>query len=137
MIVKSFVDTNVLVYADDPHDPRKQDMATTLVEAALRSQLGVVSTQVLQEYFHIASRKLRLEAKLLRAKIEILTQLSIVQVDPPLILAAIDLHRLHQLSFWDALVLQAAVTFGCRELLTEDLQPGFTYGGVRVVNPFA
>ena len=65
-----------------------------------------------------------------------MASMNVVQVDPPLILAAIDLHRLHQLSLWDALILQAAAAAGCRELLSEDMQPGFRHGGVVVVNPF-
>ena len=62
--------------------------------------------------------------------------MSVVQVDPTLILAAIDLQRLHQLSLWDALIVEAAALSGYRELLSEDLQPGFRYGGVTIVNPF-
>ncbi len=62
--------------------------------------------------------------------------MSVARVDPTLILAAIDLHRLHQLSLWDALIVAAAALSGGRELLNGDLQPGFRYGGVTVVNPF-
>ena len=137
MIARSFVDTNVLVYADDPRDPVKQGRATKLIAAAFLSRLGVVSTQILQEYFNAATTKLRLDAGLVRTKIELLASMPVVQVDPPLILAAIDLHRLHRLSIWDALILQAAIAGGCRELLSEDMQPGFRHGGVVVTNPFA
>jgi predicted nucleic acid-binding protein len=137
MIARSFVDTNVFVYADDPRDPDKQARATELIAVALRSRLGVVSTQVLQEYFNTATQKLRLDAGLARLKVELLASMSVVQVDPPLILAAIDLHRLHRFSIWDALIFQAAAAGGCRELLSEDMQAGFRHGGVVVVNPFA
>ena len=137
MIARSFVDTNVFVYADDPRDPFKQARATELVAAGLRTRLAVVSTQVLQEYFSAATRKLRLDVGLARTKVELMASMNVVQVDPPLILAAIDLHRLHQLSLWDALILQAASAAGCRELLSEDMQAGFRHGGVVVVNPFA
>lgn len=136
MIVRSFVDTNVFVYADDPRDPFKQARATELVAGALQSRLGVVSTQVLQEYFSTATQKLRLDVSLARNKVELMTTLSVVQVDANLILAAIDLHQLHRLSIWDALILHAAAAGGCRELLSEDMQPGFRFGGVVVVNPF-
>lgn len=136
MIVRSFVDTNIVVYADDPRDPVKQARATELIVVAMRTRLGVVSTQVLQEYYNAATKKLRLQAALARTKVELLASMSVVQVDPPLILAAIDLHRLHRLSLWDALIVEAAALSGCRELLSEDLQPGFRHGGVTVVNPF-
>ena len=122
MIARSFVDTNVFVSADDPRDPFKQARA---VAAGLRTRLGVVSTQVLQEYFSTANRKLRLDAGLARTKVELMASLSVAQVDPPLIVAAIDLHRLHQLSLGDALILQAAA--GWRDLLSEDMQPGFRH----------
>jgi predicted nucleic acid-binding protein len=136
MIARSFVDTNVFVYADDPRDPFKQARAMELVTAGLRTRLGVVSTQVLQEYFSTAIRKLRLDAGLARTKVELMASMSVVPVDPALILSAIDLHRLHQLSLWDALILQAAAAAGCRELLSEDMQTGFRHGGVVIVNPF-
>jgi predicted nucleic acid-binding protein len=136
MIVRSFVDTNVFVYTDDPRDPIKQARATELVGTAMRSRMGVVSTQVLQEYFNTATQKLRLAHDLARRRVELIASMQVVQVDPPLILAAIDLHRLHQLSLWDALIFQAAIAAGCRELLSEDMQPGFRHAGVVVVNPF-
>ena len=137
MIARSFVDTNVFVYADDPRDPLKQARATDLIAAAIGTRLGVVSTQVLQEYFSSATQKLRLDVSVARRKVELMAAMSVVQVDATLILAAIDLHQAHRLSIWDALILQAAAAGGCRELLSEDLQPGFSYGGVVVVNPFA
>ena len=103
--------------------------------AGIKRQARVVSTQVLQEYFNTATAKLRLDAGLARAKVELVASIDLVQV-APLILAAIDLHRLHRLSFWDALILQAAAAAGCRELLSEDMQAGIRHGGVVVVNPF-
>lgn len=136
MIVRSFLDSNVIVYTDDPDEHAKRERAVQLVAAARRTGLGVVSTQVLQEYFNATTRKLATPAAAARVKVEALTRLSVVQVDAALILAAIDLHGLHRLSIWDALILQAAAAAGCRELLSEDMQPGFRHAGVVVVNPF-
>jgi predicted nucleic acid-binding protein len=136
MIVRSFLDSNVVVYTDDPDEHAKRERAVELVAAARATGLGVVSTQVLQEYSNATTRKLGTPAAAARVKVEALARLAVVQVDPPLILAAIDLHRLHQLSIWDALILQAAAAAGCRELLSEDMQTGFRHGGVIVVNPF-
>ena len=76
-------------------------------------------------------------AELARRRVELMTTLEAVQIDPSLILAAIDLHRLHQLSIWDALSFQAAAAGGCRELLTEDMQHGVRLLGIEIVNPFA
>lgn len=136
MIVRSFLDSNIIVYTDDPDEHAKRERAVELVMTARQTGLGVISTQVLQEYFSATTRKLATPAEAARRKVVTLTQLMVVQIDPPLILAAIDLHRLHQLSIWDALIVQAAAAAGCRELLTEDLQPGARLAGVEVVNPF-
>lgn len=136
MIVRSFLDSNVFVYADDHRFPAKQKVAADLFERARASGLGVVSTQVMQEYFSVVTGKVKVPPGLARRRVELMNRLSVVQVDAALILAAIDLHDLHRLSIWDALILQAAAAAGCRELLSEDMQPGFRHGGVVVVNPF-
>ena len=136
MSVRSFLDTNVLVYTDDGDAPRKQDTALDLVESASIGGWGVVSTQVLQEYFAVATRKLGLSADIARAKIEIFGRLDVVIIEPADILAGIDLHRLHGIGFWDGLIIQAARSAGCRILYTEDLQHGRRFDGLEVVNPF-
>ena len=137
MIVRSFLDSNIIVYTDDPKADAKRECAVELAALARSTGLGVISTQVLQEYFNATTRKLGTPAEAARRKVEALTSLTVVQIDPRLILAAIDLHRLHQLSIWDALILQAAASGGCRELLTEDMQLGARLLGIEIVNPFA
>jgi len=132
-----FFDTNVLVYADDRGSGRKSSVAQALIADALRSNQGVVSTQVLQEFFVISTRKLGVPAEMARRKVELLARLDVVVVQIDLILGGIDLHRLHGLSFWDALIVRAASSAGCARLLTEDLQHGQVIDGVRVENPFA
>lgn len=134
---RSFLDTNVLAYTDDHDAPRKQAIALELIERARRDASGVLSTQVLQEYFVAATRKLGVPARIARRKVELFARLQLVRLDLDHVLGAIDLHRLHSLSFWDALVLRAAADAGCRSLYTEDLQPGLRIEGVEVVNPFA
>lgn len=136
MIVRSFLDSNIFVYADDHRYPEKQQIAADLFERARATGLGVVSTQVMQEYFSVVTGKVKAPPDLARRRVELIAQLAVVQVDSPLILAAIDLHRLHRFSIWDALIFQAAAAAGCRELLSEDMQPGFRHGGVVIVNPF-
>jgi len=131
-----FFDTNVLVYADDRGAGKKTFVAQALIADALRANRGVVSTQVLQEFFVITTRKLGVPAEAARRKVELLAGFDVVVVQLELILGGIDLHRLHGLSFWDALVVRAASTAGCARLLTEDLQHGQVIDGVRVENPF-
>jgi predicted nucleic acid-binding protein len=136
MSVRSFFDTNVLVYADDKSAPAKQQRAVNLVAEHRRAGTGVVSLQVLQEYFVTVTRKLQVEARVARRKIELLAEFDVATNGLADILAAIDLHRLHSFSFWDALILRAAGQSGCRVLLSEDMQEGQEIDGVRVVNPF-
>ena len=136
MTDRSFFDTNILVYADDKAAPAKQRRAIELVAQHRRAGTGVLSLQVLQEYFVTVTRKLHVDAKIARRKVELLAEFDLVALDLDDILAAIDLHRLHGFSFWDALVLRAAKEAACTVLLSEDLQPGRVIDGVQIVNPF-
>jgi predicted nucleic acid-binding protein len=136
MSARSFFDTNVLVYADDKASPAKQRRALELVAEHRRAGTGVVSLQVLQEYFVTVTRKLRVDPEIARRKVELLAEFDVAAPDVPDILAAIDLHRLHRFSFWDALVLRAAKQSGCSVLLSEDLQGKRELDGVQIVNPF-
>jgi predicted nucleic acid-binding protein len=136
MSARSFFDTNILVYADDKSAGGKQSRAVELVAAHRRAKTGVVSLQVLQEYFVAVTRKLNVDSALARRKIEILSEFDVVAPEVADILAAIDLHRLQGLSFWDALVVRAAKQAGCRALLSEDFQDGRELDGLLIVNPF-
>ena len=136
MSARSFFDTNVLVYADDKAAPAKQRRALDLVAGHRRAGTGVVSLQVLQEYFVTVTRKLQVDARIARRKVELLAEFDVAAPELADILAAIDLHRLHAFSFWDALVLRSAKQAGCSVLLTEDFQHGQELEGLRIVNPF-
>lgn len=125
--VSAFLDTNVLLYADDLDAGNKRIVAQDLVRWSFRNRDGVVSTQVLQEYFVDARKKLAMEGGAARARVEVYGRLNVVVIDVPLVLEAIDLHRLDGVSLWDALVVRSAVRAGCQVL----------YKTVRVVNPFA
>jgi predicted nucleic acid-binding protein len=133
---RSFLDTNVLVYADDKLAGQKQAKAQDLIEEALRTGNGVVSTQVLQEYFAVTTRKLGVPPEAAQLRVETYAPLTAVTIDVEHILQAIKLHRLHQINFWDALIVHAANRSGCSRLLTEDLQVGRIIEGVEIVNPF-
>lgn len=97
----------------------------------------MISPQVLQAYFSVTTRTLGTDPAVARRKVQLFATLEVVQVDVGLILGAVDLHRLHAISFWDALILQAAGRAGCEVLLTEDLQAGRAISGLRIVDPFA
>ena len=136
MSARSFFDTNVLVYADDKATPAKQRRALDLLAEHRRARTGVVSLQVLQEYFVTVTRKLRVDPEIARRKVELLAEFDVATPEVSDILAAIDLHRLHRFSFWDALVLRSAKQTGCSVLFSEDLQQAREIDGIRIVNPF-
>jgi predicted nucleic acid-binding protein len=137
MASKTFFDTNVLVYLFDADSPDKQSRAREALQQALERGAVVVSTQVLQEFFVTVTRKLArpLPAGEAEAALRRLMALSVVQIDPDLILAAAVSSRRDRISFWDALILAAASAAGCDEVLSEDLQHGRSFGRVRVANP--
>jgi len=135
--VRSFFDTNVLVYTDDHDAPDKQEMALELLSRARSDGTGVISTQVLQEYFVVSTRKLEVAATLARRKLELFSRFNLVLVDLPEVLAATDIHIVHGISFWDSLIIAAAKRAGCRVLYSEDLHCGASFEGVEIVDPFA
>ena len=133
---RTFLDTNILVYAEDLSEPGKQKRALELFEVHRLQRTGVISLQVLQEYFVNVTRKLGLDPAVARRKVELLATLNVVEPSVGDVLGAIDLHRLHGFSFWDALIIRSAKESGCSMLLTEDMQHGREIDGVRIVNPF-
>jgi len=136
MNARSFFDTNVLLYADDKSAPAKQRRSRALVAEHRQSGTGVISLQVLQEYFVNLTRKLHVDPRIARRKVELLAEFDVAAPEVADILAAIDLHRLHGFSFWDALILRSAQQAGCRVLLSEDFQESREIDGIQIVNPF-
>jgi predicted nucleic acid-binding protein len=134
--MRSFFDTNVLIYADDKAAVAKRRRALELLAEHRRARTGVVSMQVLQEYFVTVTRKLRVDPAVARRKVELLAEFDVAAPEVDDILAAIDLHRLHGFSFWDALVVCAAKQAGCGVIYSEDMQDAREIEGVRIVNPF-
>lgn len=135
----TFVDTNVLVYAHDRSESTKQPQAQALLQELWVTRAGVLSTQVLQEFYAVATRKFDppMRAAAAREVVAVYAAWPVVQVDVPLILGASALAERDAVSFWDALIVEAARRAGALVLATEDLQSGRTIGGVRIVNPFA
>jgi predicted nucleic acid-binding protein len=136
MTVPCFVDTNILVYADDRRNPAKRARSRELIRRLLEERNGKLSLQVLQEFFAAATHKLGLSALAARQRIEVFARLDVVRLGVDDVLCAIDLHRLHELAIWDALIVRAASVSGCRILYTEDLQHGRWFDGLRIVDPF-
>jgi predicted nucleic acid-binding protein len=133
-----FLDTNVLVYLFDADDPAKQRRVQALLsDRELRAQL-ILSTQVLQEFYVSVTRKLGtpLDPEAAFQAVQDLAAFPVVQIDPPLILLAIQRSRKAKVSFWDALILETALAAGATLLYSEDFRDGAVFGGLRIANPF-
>ncbi len=131
-----FVDTNVLVYALDERDPRKQVAAWSWRQELWRSGRGRISFQVLQECYVQLLRiwpDRRTEAQ---AEVRDLLAWKPVAVDVAILELSWKLQHRYQLAFWDALIVSAAKATGSGYLLTEDLQAGQELDGVKVLHPF-
>jgi len=134
---KYFVDTNILMYAHDSAAGAKHTRARTLIEELWRNRSGVISTQILQELVVNLRRKTAqpLSVKATRDIVADYLSWHVVVNSGESILEALELEDRYQISFWDALVIQAARASGAAVLYSEDLSDGQMYGSVRVVNP--
>jgi predicted nucleic acid-binding protein len=137
--VPSFVDTNVLVYAEDRDAGHKHDVARELVVGLWNDRTGVLSVQILQELYVTLTRKLRRPIPPARAAEIVREYLAwkVIDNDGELLIAAMTLQQKASISFWDALVVEAAAVGGCDRLYSADLNPRQRFGAVEIVNPFA
>ncbi len=134
-----FVDTNILVYAHDRGSARKHRVAKELLTTLWDERSGLLSTQVLQEFYVNIRRKAArpVGATVARRLIEDYLSWNVVVNDGAAILRAVDFERRYKISFWDALIVAAANAADATLLYTEDLNHGQTYGVVEACNPFA
>ena len=131
------LDTNILVYAEGLNGPQKKQTAVDLLQK-LPQDLLVMPTQTLGELFNVLVKKARRTPAEARAAIQSWhDSFEVADTSAKVIIAATDLASQHQLGIWDAVVLATAADAGCRLLLSEDMQDGFTWSGVTVANPFA
>ena len=137
--VMKFVDTNILVYAHDEDDVAKHQQAGELITQLWEQRTGAISTQVLQEFYQTVTRKIPKPISPIRARgiIRAYGQWQLETNALATILQASEIQERHHLSFWDAMIVAAAVRTGAELLITEDLNDGQVIEGVRVLNPFA
>ena len=135
-LLRTFFDTNVLIYTDDLSNFVKQKRALEVLNQHKLAKTGVLSLQVLQEYFVTVTRKYGVDPGVARRKMELFATFDVVEPALSDVLAAVDLHRLRHLSYWDALIVHTAKQAGCLVVLSEDMQHGQVIDGVRIVNPF-
>jgi len=138
-----FFDTNILIYAQDPADPFKQRRAQETMDAAIKADCLVISTQVMQEFYAVAVRKRWMTPAQAHSLLVRLAEHTVVPASVDSVLRGVALQQRERLSIWDALVVQAALDARCAVLFSEDLQEGRRYASptdagpeLRVVNPF-
>jgi len=133
-----FFDTNILVYANDLSAGAKRDIARNLLVDSFKTGTGVLSTQVLAEFWVTVTKKLPriLEPELAERQLALFSAFTVVGIDLGIMLDAVKLQGRYQLSFWDAQIVSAASHAGCGILLSEDMRDGAEYGTIRVQNPF-
>ncbi len=136
---RSFVDTNVLVYAHDATAGQKRDRGRAILRELWETTEGCLSVQVLQEFFVALTRKVAqpLDARTAAIAVSDLSRWTTHAPGTDDVLGAIELHARAGISFWDAMIVHSAATLGCDILYSEDLNAGQRYDGVLVVDPFA
>jgi predicted nucleic acid-binding protein len=135
---KAFIDTNILIYAHDHRAGVRYQLAEELLEKLWHEKRAVLSTQVLQEFCVNARRKSAkpIDMDELRETIRDFLGWQIVVNSAESVLRALETEVRYQISFWDAMIVQAAESAGCEVLYSEDLSHGQEYNGVLVINPF-
>ena len=135
---KMFIDTNILIYAFDVSAGKKHQVASHILSDLWNSGLGVLSTQVLQEFYINVVQKIQkpIDQKMAQEIIRDLLKWHVVVNNGDSILDAIDISEKYGYSFWDSLIIEAALTGGVSVLLSEDLQHGQVISGVTISNPF-
>lgn len=134
----SFIDTNILVYAYDVRAGAKHKKARELLSSLWGTEPGVLSTQVLQEFYITVTRKLpkRLPPQAAREIIQDYQAWPIYSSSSDDVLSASEIEEEYRISFWDALIVQAALSSGCKTLYSEDLQDGQKFDDLTIINPF-
>ncbi len=132
----AFLDTNLLVYCTDAGAPAKRERARALVSRLSEAGEAVVSTQVLIELFHTLTRKQKMPPAVAQSLTLAFTAWPVIDSDVALVNAAIEKSIVHQLSIWDAMVIEAALRAQAQTLYSEDLSHGQRFGALTVVNPF-
>ena len=133
-----FVDTIILVYANDRSEKRKHQIAKNIILDGIKNECAVISAQVLSEFYVTITQKVKetVTHEVALQEIRLLRFIEITTIDFGLIIKAIDIVQKNKLSYWDSLILAAAITSGVGILYSEDLNHGQVIDGVKIVNPF-
>jgi predicted nucleic acid-binding protein len=137
MSARIFLDANILVYAQDAGSPKKQQKSREIIAHLANTGNGVISTQVMQEFFVASTRKLGVSPLAAKGVLKAFSIFEIIQISPAIIYEAVDCSILNQISFWDALILAAAASAGCPLLYSEGLNSGQSILGIKIQNPYS
>ena len=134
---RAFFDTNILVYAYDQHDPRKQSKAQEVLTDGIERENLVLSVQVLSEFFNVVTSHIPqpVSSDEDREIVAALGILPVQEIDLAMVKRAIDTHKMYQIAYWDALIISAAERAGCTLILSEDLGDGQAYQEILLRNP--
>lgn len=133
---KIFIDTNILIYSADIANPEKQKLSRKILKNIQDKHVGVISTQVIQEFYVVATKKLNINPLNAKDIIHNFENFEIVIISPQIIKDAIDCSILNQISFWDSLIIMAAESSKCEKVYTEDLNNKQIINGIIIENPF-
>lgn len=138
MTDRSFLDTNILVYAYDVREPIKQARVQEILKQGIEDETAILSVQVIGEFFSVVTGRILkpLSAEEAEQALDLLSILPIIDLDFRMVRHAIAIHRQHGSAYWDALIVAAAHRAECTQILTEDINAGQSYSGVTVANPF-
>ena len=135
MMSKIFIETNILIYSMDKNDPTKMAKSRELLKSATENYQIVLSTQVLQEFYVTATKKLGADPLITKDILHHFEQFEIIAISAAMVNEAIDCSVINKLSFWDALIVVAAESSYCETIWTEDLNDGQRIRGVLIKNP--
>jgi predicted nucleic acid-binding protein len=134
---RTFVDSNILIYAHDADAKSKHEIARSILAELWRQRMGVLSMQVLQEFYVNVTRKIAVPLSKDAARVVVNSYaIWCVETTPAEISSAFRIEDESRIGFWDALIIASAVKCGASRILSEDLNAGQTIAGVRIENPF-
>lgn len=134
-MTRCFIDSSIVVYANDRSAGSKQSRAVEIISACMTGGNGVVSIQVLQEYAHIALKKLGQDHPVVMRQLKLLEAFTLITPSPKSVRRAVEIRQSYRISFWDAGIVAAAEDADCGVIFSEDLNNGQYYAGIAVVNP--
>ena len=134
---RAFLDSNILVYCVDERDNDKHNLARKIIQSLIDGRNGCISTQTLQEFFNVSTKKLKNDKSMAQSDVGVYSTAFPVHTNTLKdILSAISISIKTQFSFYDSLIIAAAIAEGCSIVYSEDLNDGQTVDGVTIINPF-